>query len=50
MHNSVGVGSKAEGLEFLAAQQGFAGRHPELFRLVDEAEDLDAPRASAGSR
>ena len=44
MHNSVGVGSKADGLQFLAAQQGLAGRHPDLFRLVDEAADLDAAK------
>ncbi|WP_284734491.1 dipeptidase [Sphingosinicella terrae] len=41
MHNAVGVGSRQSALEFLSAQQGFAGRHPDLFRLVDTAEDLD---------
>lgn len=45
MHNSAGVGSRAQGLEFLAAQQGLAGRHPDLFRLVGEAADLDAARS-----
>ncbi|MGZ8345721.1 MAG: dipeptidase [Allosphingosinicella sp.] len=41
MHNSVGVGSRTDALEFLAAQQGFAGRNSELFDLVDVAADLD---------
>jgi membrane dipeptidase len=48
MHNSVGVGSRSDALEFLAAQQGLAGRHPDLFELVDTAEDLD--RANEGRR
>ena len=48
MHNAVGVGSRESALEFLAAQQGLAGRHPDLFELVDAAEDLD--RANDGRR
>ena len=48
MHNAVGVGSRSSALEFLAAQQGLAGRHPDLFELVDTAEDLD--RANDGRR
>ena len=48
MHNAVGVESRSDALEFLAAQQGFAGRHPDLFELVDTAQDLD--RASDGRR
>jgi membrane dipeptidase len=45
MHNAAGVFSKSEGLAFLAAQQGLAGRHPELFRLVDQVADLDTAKA-----
>jgi membrane dipeptidase len=45
MHNSVGVGSRSDALEFLASQQGFAGRHAELFDLVDTVEDLDRAKA-----
>jgi membrane dipeptidase len=41
MHNAVGVGSKQEALFFLAAQQGLAGRHSDLFLLVDEVADLE---------
>lgn len=41
MHNAVGVGTREGLLTFLAAQQGLAGRHPELFRLVDTADDID---------
>jgi membrane dipeptidase len=41
MHNAVGVGSREDALTFLAAQHGFAGRHAELFDLVDVAADLD---------
>jgi membrane dipeptidase len=48
MHNAVGVGSRTSALEFLAAQQGLAGRHPDLFQLVDTVEDLD--RANDGRR
>lgn len=44
MHNSVGLASRDDALTFLAAQQGFAGRQPELFKLVDKAEDLDAAK------
>lgn len=45
MHNSVGLNSRDDGLTFLAAQQGFAGRQPELFRLVDKAEDMDGAKS-----
>ncbi len=48
IHNSVGVGSRDDALTFLAAQQGFAGRQPDLFMLIDKAEDLD--RAKSGRR
>ena len=41
MHNAVGVGTRDDALTFLASQEGFAARHPQLFTLVDEAEDLD---------
>lgn len=41
MHNAVGLESRDDALTFLAAQQGFAGRQPELFKLVDTADDLD---------
>ena len=41
MHNSTGVNTRDEALTFLAAQQGFAGRQPDLFLLVDKAADLD---------
>lgn len=44
MHNAVGLASRDDGLTFLAAQQGFAGRQPELFKLVDRAEDIDAAK------
>ena len=45
MHNSVGVGSRDDALTFLASQEGFAARYPDLFRLVDTAEDLDRAKA-----
>lgn len=41
IHNAVGVPTREAAIAFLAAQQGFAGRQPDLFRLVDTAEDLD---------
>ena len=41
MHNSVGVGSRDEALTFLASQHALAGRHPDLFRTVDDIDDLD---------
>ncbi len=50
-HHSVGTGGPdvvEETLGFLAAWQGFAARHPELFLLVDRVEDLDRAKA-AGS-
>lgn len=44
MHNAVGLVSRDDALTFLAAEQGFAGRQPELFKLVDKADDLDAAK------
>ncbi|MDQ8756603.1 membrane dipeptidase [Sphingosinicella sp. LHD-64] len=41
IHNAVGLIGRDDALTFLAAQQGFAGRQPGLFQLVDTAEDLD---------
>ncbi len=41
MHNAIGLESREDALTYLAAQQGFAGRQPELFQLVDIAEDID---------
>lgn len=41
IHNAVGLESRDDALTYLAAQQGFAGRQPELFQLVDTAEDID---------
>jgi membrane dipeptidase len=43
-HNSVGVGSYDEGLEFMAAWSGFCGRNADLFSLVGRAEDIDHAR------
>ena len=40
-HNAIGVGSRDGALTFMAAWQGFVGRNPELFSLVDTAADLD---------
>jgi membrane dipeptidase len=40
-HNSIGVGSYDEALEFLAAWSGFCGRNADLFALVGRVEDLD---------
>ena len=45
MHNAVGVGTREDALAFLAAEHGFAGRRPDLFSLVDRAEDLDRAKA-----
>jgi membrane dipeptidase len=45
MHNSSGVDTRDEALTFLAGQQGFAGRDPDLFLLVDKAADLDRAKA-----
>lgn len=45
LHNSVGMGTKEEALTFLAEQHGLAGRHPQLFRLVDDIRDLDGAKA-----
>jgi len=47
-HNSVGTGGPAvveETLGFLAAWQGFCARNPDLFLLVDRADDLDRAKA-----
>ena len=48
-HNSYGIGGPdayAEVLEFMAAWQGFAGRHPDLFALIGSAADLDHAKAA----
>jgi membrane dipeptidase len=47
-HNSVGTGGPQvveETLAFLAAWQGFVGRHSHLFTLVGKASDLDRAKA-----
>ena len=51
MHNAVGVGgpeAREQALIFLAAWQGFAGRHADLFSLIGTAGDLD--RAKSGHK
>jgi membrane dipeptidase len=40
-HNSIGVGSYDEALQFLAAWGGFAGRNADVFSLVGRIEDLE---------
>jgi membrane dipeptidase len=48
-HHSVGEGGAdvvEETLAFLAAWQGFAARHAELFSVVDTASDLDRAKAA----
>ncbi|MGY4395336.1 membrane dipeptidase [Sphingomonas sp. UYAg733] len=48
-HNSIGVGgpsAREDALAFIAAWQGFAGRQPDVFALVDRASDLDRAKAS----
>ena len=43
-HNAYGLGgpdARAQGLEFLAGWQGFAGRNSHVFTLVDTVDDLD---------
>ena len=44
-HNSVGVGSYDEALQFIAAWSGFAGRNSEVFSLVGGVEDIDRAKA-----
>jgi len=44
-HNSIGVGTYDEALEFLAAWNGFAGRNADLFSLVGTASDIDHAKA-----
>jgi membrane dipeptidase len=47
-HNSIGTGGPQvveETLAFLAAWQGFVGRHSHLFTLVGKASDLDRAKA-----
>jgi membrane dipeptidase len=47
-HHSVGVGgpnAHEDVLAYLAAWQGYAGRNPDTFRLVDTAADLDRAKA-----
>jgi membrane dipeptidase len=45
IHNAQGVGDRDGALTFLAAWQGFAGRHSDLFALIGLAEDLDRAKA-----
>jgi membrane dipeptidase len=48
-HNAIGTGGPAaveETLAFLAAWQGFAARHSDLFTVVDQASDLDRAKAA----
>ena len=40
-HNSVGVGSYDEALQFIAAWSGFAGRNADVFSLVGRVEDIE---------
>jgi membrane dipeptidase len=47
-HNSIGTGGPQaveQTLMFLAAWQGFVGRHSHLFSLVGKAQDLDRAKA-----
>ena len=44
-HNSVGVGTYDEALQFIAAWSGFAGRNSEVFSLVGRVEDIDRAKA-----
>ncbi len=47
-HNAIGIGgptAREDGLTFLAAWQGFAGRNAGLFSLVGRATDLDRAKA-----
>lgn len=44
-HNSVGVGTYDEALEFIAAWSGFAGRNSEVFSLVGRVDDIDHAKA-----
>jgi membrane dipeptidase len=47
-HNSIGTGGPQaveQSLMFLAAWQGFVGRHSHLFSLVGKASDLDRAKA-----
>lgn len=49
MHNAIGVGgpdAREHALTFLAAWQGFAGRHSDLFSLIGTVENLDAAKAA----
>ena len=44
-HNSVGVGSYEDTLQFLLAWSGFVARNPQLFEGVGKASDLDRAKA-----
>jgi membrane dipeptidase len=44
-HNSVGVGSYDDGLQFLAAWSGYCGRNADVFSLVGRVEDLEHAKA-----
>ena len=49
LHNSVGVGGPTaydDALTFLAGWNGFVARNPEVFTLVDTADDIDKAKAA----
>jgi membrane dipeptidase len=44
-HQSIGVGGRENALAFLAAWQGYAGRHSQVFSLVGRIADLERAKA-----
>lgn len=44
-HNSVGVGSYDDALQFMTAWSGFCGRNADVFSLVGRVQDLDHAKA-----
>jgi membrane dipeptidase len=44
-HNSVGVGSYDEALQFMTAWSGYCGRNADVFSLVGRVDDLDHAKA-----
>ena len=44
-HNSVGVGSYDEALQFMTAWSGYCGRNADVFSLVGRVEDIDHAKA-----
>lgn len=49
LHNSIGIGgpsAREDSLAFMAAWQGFAARQPDVFVLVDRAEDIERAKAA----